>query len=133
MTPHHFKLHVFYEDTDMAGIVYYANYLKFIERGRSTLTREIGIDQLEMQRNGVVFAVRKVEAEYLGTAKLNDELVIATVLQQVKGAKILFQQEVFRGDEVLFSALITVVCIGENGRATRIPADALQKFQKFSA
>ncbi|WP_189640246.1 YbgC/FadM family acyl-CoA thioesterase [Paramylibacter ulvae] len=131
--PHEFKLNVFYEDTDMAGIVYYANYLKFIERGRSTLTREIGIDQLEMQRKGVVFAVRKIEAEYLGAAKLDDELVIATVLQQVTGAKILFQQEVLRGDDVLFSALITVVCIGENGRATRIPKEALQKFQKFSA
>ncbi|GHA50632.1 tol-pal system-associated acyl-CoA thioesterase [Amylibacter ulvae] len=133
MIPHEFKLNVFYEDTDMAGIVYYANYLKFIERGRSTLTREIGIDQLEMQRKGVVFAVRKIEAEYLGAAKLDDELVIATVLQQVTGAKILFQQEVLRGDDVLFSALITVVCIGENGRATRIPKEALQKFQKFSA
>ena len=66
---HRFPIRVYYEDTDMAGIVYYANYLKFIERARSEWVRELGIDQVQMKAEGVVFAVRRVEADYLAPAR----------------------------------------------------------------
>ncbi len=75
---HQFAVRVYYEDTDLAGIVYYANYLKFIERARSTMVLEAGIDQLEMQAQGLVFAVKKVEADYISSAKLNDDLRVET-------------------------------------------------------
>ena len=74
---HHWPIRVYYEDTDLAGLVYYANYFKFIERARSEMVREAGIDQLEMKRaRGVVFAVRRVEADYLAAAYYDDELLV---------------------------------------------------------
>ena len=121
---HEFHTRVYYEDTDLAGIVYYANYLKFIERARSTMVREAGIDQNAMKDGaGLVFAVRHVDATYLKPAKMDDELRIATKLQQLSGAKLLFEQDVFRGDEMLFSSKITVICMNGAGRVIRLPAE----------
>ncbi|MDN5569193.1 MAG: YbgC/FadM family acyl-CoA thioesterase, partial [Paracoccus sp. (in: a-proteobacteria)] len=78
---HTLTLRVYYEDTDLAGIVYYANYLKFIERGRSEWLRTLGIDQLAMQQTtGHVFAVRRVEADYLRPARFDDLLTVVTDL-----------------------------------------------------
>ena len=71
---HHLPIRVYYEDTDMAGIVYYANYLRYIERARSDWVREMGIDQLAMKAEGVVFAVRRVEADYIQPAVFDDML-----------------------------------------------------------
>jgi len=130
---HEFPVTVYYEDTDLAGIVYYANYLKFIERARSTLVADAGIDQLELQNQGVVFAVRHVDANYLAPAKLMDKLTIATKLQHMGRTKIEFSQDVSRGDKMLFSSTITVVCVSDAGRPVRIPADIRDKLQKFSA
>ena len=121
---HEFHVRVYYEDTDLAGIVYYANYLKFIERARSTMVREAGIDQNAMKdSDGLVFAVRHVDATYLKPAKMDDELRIATKLQQLSGAQLLFEQDVLRGDEMLFSSKITVICMNAAGRVIRLPAE----------
>jgi acyl-CoA thioester hydrolase len=121
---HRFPIRVYYEDTDMGGIVYYANYLKYIERARSAWVREMGIDQNEMrEKDGVVFAVRRVEADYLGPAKFDDELEVRTVTQAVTGARLVMEQQVARGGQVLFSAVVTIVCIGEGGTPARLPAN----------
>ena len=119
---HRFNLRIYYEDTDLAGIVYYANYLKFIERARSTMVQEAGIDQLQMQQDGLVFVVKKIEADYKNSAKLNDDLRVETMLQHLTGAKIIFAQDVYRADTLIFSALVTVVCITNAGKITRFPA-----------
>jgi acyl-CoA thioester hydrolase len=119
---HKFPVRVYYEDTDLAGIVYYANYLKYIERARSTLVMDAGIDQVEMQAQGLVFAVKKVEANYISSAKLNDDLRVETKLQQVTGARVIFAQDVYRAETLIFSALVTVVCITSAGKITRFPA-----------
>lgn len=129
---HRFPIRVYYEDTDLAGIVYYANYLKFIERARSTMVLEAGIDQLEMQRDGLVFAVKKLVAEYKSSAKLNDNLQVETRLQQLTGAKIVFSQDVFRSDTLIFSALVTVVCITNAGKISRFPAKIRAKLDDAS-
>jgi len=121
---HRFPIRVYYEATDMAGIVYYANYLKYIERARSAWVREMGIDQNEMREaDGVVFAVRRVEADYLGSAKFDDELEVRTSTQAVTGARLVMEQQVVRGEEVLFAAVVTIVCIGEGGTPARLPAN----------
>lgn len=121
---HLFPVRVYYEDTDMGGIVYYANYLKYIERARSAWVREMGIDQNAMrEQDGVVFAVRRVEADYLGSAKFDDELEVRTAIQAVTGARLVMEQKVVRGEEVLFSAAVTIVCIGEGGTPARLPAN----------
>ncbi len=121
---HRFELRVYYEDTDLAGIVYYANYLKFIERARSEYVREMGVDQVAMkEEDGVVFAVRKVEAEYLSPAKFDDALVVETTTDTMTGARIVFRQDVKRADELLFTALVTIVAINEAGQPARLPAN----------
>ena len=120
---HRFELRVYYEDTDLAGIVYYANYLKFIERARSEWVRALGIDQTSMKAEGLVFAVRRVEAEYLVPARFDDVLTVETRLDTAKGARIALTQDVLRGDEVLFQSTVTLVILTETGRPARLPAD----------
>lgn len=118
---HRLPIRVYYEDTDMAGIVYYANYLRYIERGRSEWVRDMGMDQNQMKAEGVVFAVRRLEADYLLPAKLDDELMVETTVLSVSGVRMEMDQLVTRGDQELFHAVVTVVCIGESGRPVRLP------------
>ena len=119
---HSFPVRVYYEDTDLAGIVYYANYLKFIERGRSEWVRELGVDQLAMKAEGFVFAVRRVEADYLAPARYDDELLVETRLEEIRPARLTVRQEVQRGGQVLFTALVTIVCLDAGGRPARLPS-----------
>lgn len=119
---HRITLRVYYEDTDLAGIVYYANYLKFIERGRSEWLRRLGVDQAEMKRaTGHVFAVRRVEADYLRPARFDDLLTVTTRLARATPARVVMDQAVLRGDEVLFTAQVTVACLDTHGRPSRLP------------
>lgn len=121
---HSFPVRVYYEDTDMGGIVYYANYLRFIERARSDWVRSLGIDQNAMrEEDGIVFAVRRVEADYLLPAKFDDDLLVRTRLTAITGARLTMAQEVLRDDALLFRAEVTVVCVGEGGAPARLPAN----------
>ena len=129
--PHSFSLRVYYEDTDLAGIVYYANYLKFIERARSEWVRGIGVDQVALKaEQGIVFAVRRVEADYLSPAKFDDVLSVTTDVQDITAARITLTQDVSRGDERLFKSVVTLVCLGADGRPHRLPADIRQLMQR---
>jgi acyl-CoA thioester hydrolase len=120
---HEFDLRVYYEDTDLAGIVYYANYLKFIERARSEYIRELGIDQQALREvQGIVFAVRRIEADYLSPACFDDALTVITTPEAISGARIVLRQDVQRAGEVLFSAVVTLVALTRSGKATRMPA-----------
>ncbi len=119
---HRYPIRVYYEDTDMAGIVYYANYLRYIERARSDWVREIGIDQLEMKAEGVVFAVRHLTADYISTAHFDEKLEVRTRLSALRPARMVMAQEVYREDELIFRAEVTLVCIGSGGKPVRLPA-----------
>ena len=120
---HLFPVRVYYEDTDMAGIVYHANYLKFIERARSDWVREQGLDQNAMrERDGIVFVVRRIEADYLGMAKYDDQLLVRTVVKSVSGVRLVMTQEVMRGKDCVFRAEVTAVCVTLDGHPTRLPA-----------
>ena len=121
-SPHTFPLRVYYEDTDLEGIVYYANYLKFIERARSEWVRGLGIDQALLRaEHGLVFAVRRVEADYLRPAVFDDVLSVQTVLADLSGARLVLDQAVLRGAQTLFTARVTLVCLTAAGTATRFP------------
>ncbi|MEM6481290.1 MAG: tol-pal system-associated acyl-CoA thioesterase [Pseudomonadota bacterium] len=121
--PFHFgPIRVYYEDTDMAGIVYYANYLKYIERARSEWVRDLGVDQNELRDAGIVFVVRRVEAEYHRPGHFDDLLDVYTHVETARGARLIVLQEIKRGDELLFSAKVTVTCVNASGRVTRLPA-----------
>lgn len=127
---HEFALRVYYEDTDLAGIVYYANYLRFIERARTEWVRTLGIDQGRLKaETGIVFAVRRVEADYLRPARFDDELTVITRPQAATGARIVLEQDVMRAGERLFAAVVTLVCLTETGQPARIPAELRRRME----
>ena len=126
--PHRFDLRVYYEDTDLAGIVYYANYLKFIERARTEWVREIGIDQARLKaEEGIVFAVRRLEADYLSPAQFDDLLTVETRITGISGARITLSQVVRRSDDALFDATVVLVALSASGRPARLPADVRRR------
>ena len=120
--PHRFAVRVYYEDTDLAGLVYYANYLKFIERARSEWVRDLGIDQTRLRtEQGLVFAVRRVEADYLRPARFDNELTVQTTVHSQTGARLVLDQTVLRDVAVLFTARVTLVCLTDTGQPARMP------------
>ena len=124
--PHLFTCRVYYEDTDFGGIVYYANYLKFIERARSEWVRDLGLDQRRMKAEaGVVFAVRRVEADFLRPAFLDDLLTVSTRPERIAGASATLWQQIARGAETIFTARVVLVALGPGG-PVRLP-EALRR------
>ena len=119
---HSFQIRIFYEDTDMAGIVYYANYLKYIERARSDIVEQMGVDQRAMREEDVVFVITRVEADYLGVARFGDRLEVRTEHYARGAARWMFDQEVSRDGKVIFRAKVTAVCMTTAGKPTRLPA-----------
>ena len=121
--PHRFALTVYYEDTDMAGIVYYANYLRYIERARSEIVEEVGLNQNAMRAKGIVFAVTRVEADYLSSARLGDRLTVVTTHRAQGAVRWVFDQRVMRGETELFRAIVTAVTMTTEGKPLRLPAE----------
>lgn len=114
------SLRVYYEDTDAAGIIYYANYFRFIERGRTELLRKLGHDQNELMKEGIAFAVRSANAEFLKPAKLDDLLTVETRVESLGRAQLVFSQRIRRNEELLLDAKIRVACI-DPARGRPIP------------
>jgi acyl-CoA thioester hydrolase len=120
---HVWPLRVYYEDTDAAGIVYYANYLKFVERARTELLRERGIDHRRLQADhGLAFAVRDCAIDYIRPARLDDALEVHTRVLEISGATIRIEQTVRRAREALVRITMRIVCLREDGRPARLPA-----------
>jgi acyl-CoA thioester hydrolase len=116
-------LRVYYEDTDAAGMVYHANYLKFAERGRSEMLRSLGFPHRKLGReDGVGFAVRRCTIDYLAPARLEDALTVVTTLTDIGAATLKARQEIRRDGELLADLDILVACIGRDGRPRRLPS-----------
>ncbi|MDP5218704.1 tol-pal system-associated acyl-CoA thioesterase [Ruegeria sp. 2205SS24-7] len=120
---HTFPIRVYYEDTDMGGIVYHANYLRYIERARSDWVRNLGNDQNAMREAGIVWVVRKIEAEYLAAARFDEELVVETEMTKLSGVRLTMSQLVKRGETEIFRATVTAVCMNADGKPVRLPAE----------
>ncbi|MGU3468591.1 tol-pal system-associated acyl-CoA thioesterase [Methylobacterium sp. C33D] len=125
--PHRLCVRVYYEDTDFSGFVYHASYLRFLERGRTELLRELAGDQSDLHRDarGLVFVVRRMSLDFLRPARMDDLLTVVTRTRALRGASMQLAQEVRLGDAVLVSAEVTVACV-RDGRAVRLP-DALRQ------
>jgi len=129
---HHFALTVYFEDTDTAGIVYYANYLKYMERARSDMLRAAGIDQRAALDDGTgVYAVAEVAIKYLRSARLGDDLTILSTLDTVRAASVVIHQRVMRGPEKMTEAMVTAAFITPDGRPTRQPRDWVRTFEQI--
>jgi len=126
---HRFALTVYFEDTDAYGIVYYANYLKFMERARSDFIRAVGVDQAaELRRSGSAYAVVEVAIKYRRPARLGDDLLVVSTVEQVRASSVDIHQRVMRGPELLTDARVTAAFLGGEGRPRRQPSDWVDKF-----
>lgn len=121
-SPHSFPVRVYYEDTDTAGIVYYANYLKFAERARTEALRLAGIDQSELMREHAVgFVVRRCNADFLKPAMLDDLLTIKTRLHDISRVSIELHQAVCRGSETLVTMEVKLAVVGSGMKLAKLP------------
>ncbi|WP_417332119.1 YbgC/FadM family acyl-CoA thioesterase [Halarcobacter sp.] len=121
------KIRVYYEDTDIGGVVYYANYLKFCERARSNIFFERGLSP----HNGDEFlVVKKVEADYIKSATFADELEVTSKVVSQKSASLEIFHEIFRGEELLFTAKVKLAYL-KNYKPTKIPKEILDLFNEF--
>jgi acyl-CoA thioester hydrolase len=128
MTAGRVYVRVYWEDTDAGGVVYHASYLRFMERGRTELLRELGIGQSALlSESGLVFVVTHMDIGFRAPAKIDDELDVETVLTKVGGASVVLAQKVRRGADILVEAEVTCAVILQNGRPARIPADIQKK------
>jgi acyl-CoA thioester hydrolase len=121
--PFSWPVRVYYEDTDTGGVVYYANYLKFLERARTEWLRALGFELPELARDhGAMFIVRSLEIEYLRPAAFNDEIAVTVELEQVGGGQIILKQRIARGAEELATARVRLACVNTaTFRPVRIP------------
>lgn len=130
---HHFALRVYFEDTDVAGIVYYANYLKYMERARSDMLRCAGIDQRAALEAGEgVYVVAEANIKYRASARLDDDLVVLSRLVTVRAASCVIHQRVMRGHDSLADAMITAAFLrdGRPGRQPRAWVEAFERLKK---
>lgn len=119
-----FAVRVYYEDTDAAGVVYYANYLRFCERARTEWLRALGYAQQRLaEEEATAFVVTSVSADYRRPARLDDELLVRSHLATVRGASLVFAQNIYRKEELIFESRITVACMNTlRMRAAPLPA-----------
>ena len=121
---HRLTIRVYYEDTDLAGVVYHANYLRFIERARTEALRDLRIDQIALKRDrGLVFVARRLTIDYLAPARFDDMLEVRTRITRLRGASLEMAQEVWRGETCLSRAALSVACIDAAGRPRRLPGE----------
>lgn len=122
--PHTLPIRVYYEDTDSGGLVYHANYLKFSERARTEYLRSLGFENSRIQADhGLVFVLRRVEADYLASAQLDDLLTVETSIAVVKNTSFVMTQTIKRAETVLFTATFTLVAVNHDGKPSKLPAD----------
>ncbi len=129
-------LRVYYEDTDFSGGVYHASYLRFLERGRTELLRARGVDQSQMFAGGAgtasYFVVRAMSLDFLKPARMDDELIIETVIVELGGASIQMVQRILRRENVLLEAKVKIALVA-GGRAQRLPAELVAKLSTVGA
>ena len=130
---HRFALRVYFEDTDTAGIVYYANYLRFMERARSDMLRAVGVDQrAALERGEGVYAVAEAHIKYRAPAKLDDNLVVVSRVVEVRAASCIIHQRVMRGEDILTDATVTAAFLSPEGRPRRQPREWVDMFERLT-
>lgn len=132
---HFYPVRVFYEDTDFSGVVYYANYLRFLERARSSFFRLAGIGHAELLERDppLAFVIRKINLDYKRSARIDDALTVMTTYDSFVGARLLVTQKVFRGEDLLLTADSEAACIDLTGRPRRAPKEMIEALKPYLA
>jgi acyl-CoA thioester hydrolase len=130
---HVFPVRVYYEDTDFSGVVYHANYLRFMERGRSEFLRLVGAghQSLLTATDPLVWAVRRISVDFIRPARVEEALTVRTRVIEVAGARMRLEQAVLRGADTLIKAQVEVCTITLDGRPRRVPDSTRQKLEFF--
>ncbi len=130
---HYYPIRVFYEDTDFSGVVYYANYLRFLERARSSFFRLAGIGHAELLERDppLAFVIRKINLDYKISAKIDDVLSVMTTYDSFKGARLLVTQKIFRNEKLILTADSEAACIDLTGRPRRAPKEMMDKLVPY--
>ena len=129
---HIYPVRVYYEDTDAAGIVYYANYLKYTERARTEMLRDLGTENARlMKTEGLAFAVRRCEVDFFKPARLDDLLSVETRLIDIGGASVVADQRVKRDNAELVRMELKLACLSLDGRPARLPAAVKTRLKEF--
>lgn len=129
---HIYPVRVYYEDTDAGGIVYYANYLKYAERARTEMLRDLGTENARlMETEGLAFAVRRCEVDFFKPARLDDLLSVETRLIDVGGASLVADQRVKRDNAELVRMELKLACMSLDGRPARLPAAVKTRLEEF--
>jgi acyl-CoA thioester hydrolase len=131
MRKYHWPVRVYYEDTDAGGVVYYANYLKFMERARSEWLRALGVEQDQLRIDaGVLLMVHSLSVHYLRPARFNQQLLVTVEVDHVGGAKVGFRQGILCDGQLLCQAEVTIACVNEkNGKPMAFPIQLKEAFQ----
>lgn len=128
---HRLTQRVYYEDTDFSGLIYHARYLHFLERGRTDYLRCLGVEQsalIGIDAEGLVFVVHRMEIDFKAPARMDDVLEIRTVTTKAGGAKMVLEQEIRRGGDLLIAARVVIAVVNRNGRPRRLPEGLTARF-----
>lgn len=129
---HHFALRVYFEDTDLSGLVYHANYLRYMERARSDMLRVAGIDQRMALESGMgVYAVSDLSIRYRRPARLDDDLLVISSVEEVRAATCRIHQRVMRGDEILTEGQVVAAFLSPEGKPKRQPTAWVETFKRL--
>ena len=133
LPPNTFQLpvRIYIEDTDAGGIVYYVNYLKFIERSRTELLRALGYGKTAILENGLLLVVHSLDAQYLAPARLDDEVIATAAVIKIARSYVVFKQSVIRGDKVLFTATAKIACVNSNMKPCALPATIKASLESY--
>lgn len=128
---HQLPVRIYYEDTDFSGIVYHANYLRYLERGRSDFFRLAGISHTELAQQDTAFAIIRMELDFKRSARIDDALLVRTTYDRVEGARLFVTQSITRGEDVVLEAKGVAVCISLSGRPRRPTPEMLAKLSPW--
>jgi len=123
MRAHRLKVKIYYEDTDAGGVVYYGNYLRYMERSRTEFLLERGMEVADYHERGYLFAVVHVDINYKKPARLGETIEVDTVVTEMSHVTMTLRQRVFRGDDLLVDAIVKLACITKDGKPQRLPEE----------
>lgn len=127
---HHFGLRVYFEDTDLTGVVYHANYLRYMERARSDMLLAAGVDQRTTFESGEgAYALRSIQLDYRAPARLGEELIVVSRLMSMRAASVVIQQRVMRGETIVAQGEVEAAFVSPTGRPRRQPAAWIAAFE----
>ncbi len=127
---HNIKVKIYYEDTDAGGVVYHANYLKYLERARTEFLNDMGINVAEYHKTGILFVVSHIDISYKKPASLGDVIYVYSQVHELKGATMVIKNTVKKDDQILCEAFVTIACVNNQFKPQRLPKELIDSIKR---